>query len=116
MLYTNLKKAYLAKGDTVAAINSLKQGIVAFPNDISIIIELINYYITTGDKNAALAYLAKAKQNDPKNRSFYYAEGALYDKMGTVIDTKISELDATKKAEENLLDENKKSEFKKTGN
>jgi len=115
-LYANLKKAYLAKGDSAAALNALKQGIVAFPNDISIIIELINYYITAGDKNAALEYLAKAKQNDPKNRSFYYAEGALFDKMGSVIDTKITELSDAKKAELSQLEDNKKAEFKKTGN
>lgn len=116
LLYPNLKKAYLAKGDTISAINILKQGIATYPNDLSIIIELINYYITTGDKKAALEYLAKAKQNDPKNRSFYYAEGALYDKMCSLIDTKATELEAAKKSEITLLEENKKAEFKKTGN
>jgi tetratricopeptide (TPR) repeat protein len=115
-LFTNLKKAYLAKGDTVSALNTLKQGVSVFPNDISIIIELINYYISAGEKQAALEYLTKAKQSDPKNRSFYYAEGALYDKMGGAIDNKLLDLEIAKKAELTQLDENKKAEFKKTGN
>jgi hypothetical protein len=115
-LYANLKKAYLAKGDTVSALNALKKGIQTFPNDINIIIELINYYITTGDQKAALDYLSKAKQNDPKNRSFYYAEGALFDKMASAVDTKLTDLEGKKKGELAKLDEEKKAEFKKTGN
>jgi Tfp pilus assembly protein PilF len=116
LLYPNLKKAYLAKGDTANALNVLKKGIANYPNDLSIIIELVNYYITTGEQNAALEYLAKAKQNDPKNRSFYYAEGALYDKMSSAVDVKVNDLDAAKKAEISKLEDSKKEEFKKTGN
>lgn len=116
LLFANLKKAYMAKGDTVSALNILKKGFAMYPNDLSLIIELVNFYITTGEKDAALEYLAKAKQNDPKNRSFYYAEGALYDKMCSVIDNKINDLDANKKTDISKLDENKKAEFKATGN
>jgi Flp pilus assembly protein TadD len=115
-LFANLKKAYLAKGDTLKALNALKQGIELFPRDINIIIELINFYITTGEKKAALEYLARAKENDPKNRSFYYAEGALYDKMTMGVDLKITELANQKSDKLKQLDENKKEEFRKTGN
>lgn len=115
-LFTHLKRAYMAKKDTVNALNALKQGIAVFPNDINIIIELINYYITTNDSKTALEYIAKAKQNDPKNKSFFYVEAYLYDKMSNVSDNKISELDAARKAEMTQLDEEKKAEWKKTGN
>ena len=114
MLYTYLKKAYLGKKDTVNAIAALKQGILIFPNDISIIIELINYYITVNDKDAALAYIAKAKQNDPKIKSFFYVEAYLFDKMCGLVDGKLNDLDVAKKAEIAQLNETKKAEAKKT--
>jgi Flp pilus assembly protein TadD len=116
LLYANLQKAYLGKKDTADAVNALKEGIATYPNDINIIIELINYYITVNDTKTALEYIARAKQNDPKNRSFYYVEGYLYGKMASNIDDKLNDLDIAKKTELNNLNEEKKAEFKKTGN
>ena len=113
-LYANLKRAYMGKGDSINAIATLKQGIIAFPNDLTIIIELINYYITINDKNSALEYIAKAKKNDPKNRSFYYVEAYLFDKMCGLVDGKLNDLDLAKKAEIAQLNEAKRAEAKKT--
>lgn len=115
-LYPNLKKAYIAKGDSASALKALKQGFELFPNDLSIIIELVNFYIFSGNKDAALEYLAKAKQADPKNKSFYYAEGVLFDNMASGVEDKLIAIEKQKADELAVLDENKKAEFRKTGN
>jgi tetratricopeptide (TPR) repeat protein len=83
-LYNNLYKAYLAKGDSTKAFNSLKQGFAAYPENVGILIEIINYYLITNESQAALEYLEKAKKNDPGNKSFYFADGTLYDKIGNM--------------------------------
>ncbi len=83
-LYNNLYKAYLAKGDSAKAFNSLKQGFAAYPENVGILIEIINYYLITNNSQAALEYLEKAKKNDPTNKSFYFADGTLYDKIGNM--------------------------------
>ena len=83
-LYNNLYKAYLAKGDSAKAFTSLKQGFATYPENVGILIEIINYYLITNESQAALEYLDKAKKNDPGNKSFYFADGTLYDKIGNM--------------------------------
>lgn len=85
-LYTSLKECYLAKGDSAAALTSLQEGLKVFPQNVVILTELINYYLLKGEGDKALDYLQKAKEQDPGNKSFYFAEGTLYDKMGKIDD------------------------------
>lgn len=115
-IYIYLEKAYLGKKDTVNALKALNDGMALYPSDLNIIIELLNFYITTNDINSALTYIAKAKQSDPKNRSFYYVEGYLYSKTADNMDEKLNKIEAVKKDEIAKLNEDKKAEFKKTGN
>lgn len=82
LLYTALRACYLAKGDTIKSIEILKEGLEAYPSNVDILIELINYYLSKGESNKALDYLQKAKEQDPTNKSYYFAEGTLYDKKG----------------------------------
>ena len=81
-VYVLLKNAYIAKGDSVNAEASLKEGFSKNGKDLGIMVELINYYLMSNQSKAALEYLALAKQNDPNNPSFYFAEGSLYEKLG----------------------------------
>ncbi|MCK9205886.1 MAG: tetratricopeptide repeat protein [Salinivirgaceae bacterium] len=70
------------RGDTVAFVNALKEGIDAYPEDNSILmVELINYYLNKDMSDLALGYLTKAIEKDPGNQTFYFAQGALYDKL-----------------------------------
>ncbi|MBI9066257.1 MAG: tetratricopeptide repeat protein [Salinivirgaceae bacterium] len=70
------------KGDTVAYVTALKDGISAYPADNTILrVELINYYLNKGMSDLALEYLAKAIEKDPTNHTFYFAQGALYDEL-----------------------------------
>lgn len=81
-MYVMLKKANYAVGDTLAGIEALKRGFERYPDNQVILIELINYYLLSGQSDEALDYISKAKEQDPNNVSFLFAEGSLYDKMG----------------------------------
>ncbi len=80
-LYLLLKNCYQNIGDSTAMLNALKSGFEAYPNSKNIVIELVNYYLFSGETEAALEYIARAKKQDPGNASLYFAEGTLYDKM-----------------------------------
>jgi tetratricopeptide (TPR) repeat protein len=82
LLFTALKACYVAKGDTAKSIEALQEGLQAFPSSVDILIELINYYLTVGESTKALDYLQEAKKQDPSNKSYYFAEGTLHDKLG----------------------------------
>ncbi len=69
-------------GDTVAYVETLQKGITRYPGDISIIFELINYYLDAQKSDQALEYIAKAIDKDPSNQTLYFARGAIYDKKG----------------------------------
>ena len=81
-LHVFLKNCYFGIGDTLAGVNELKEGISKYPNDESIMIELINYYLVTQQSVQALDFLTLARQNDPRNVSYIFAEGTIRDKMG----------------------------------
>lgn len=70
------------RGDTIAYVKALEEGIDAYPSDNNILmVELINYYLNKDASNIALQYLNKAIEKDPTNHTFYFAQGALYDKL-----------------------------------
>lgn len=81
-LYVFIKNVELAKGDSTAAISTLQEGFNKFPENQAIQVELINYYLLTGDEQKALDFINLAKESDPTNPSFYFAEGTLYEKLG----------------------------------
>ncbi len=70
------------RGDSVQYVEYLKKGIEAYPLDNStLMVTLINYYLNHNESDAALKYLEKAIANDPTNPTFFFAQGALYDKL-----------------------------------
>lgn len=81
-LFVRLSKLYLIKGDSTEAINTLKKGINIYPDNVSLLVEMINYYIAKAESQNALVAIQKAKVKDPKNQTFYFVEGVLYDKIG----------------------------------
>ena len=71
-IYTNLNEK-----DSVKAI--LEQGFQKYPESQSILIGLINYYLTNNEDPARLFELISlAKKNEPNNASLYYVEGNIY--------------------------------------
>jgi tetratricopeptide (TPR) repeat protein len=81
-LYVFRKQAYFGVGDTVKGLSVIEEGFTKYPDNASIMIELINYYLVANQGESALKLLAKAKATDPTNVSYTFAEGTLYDKMG----------------------------------
>ena len=81
-LYVFLKQKYFQVGDTAEGIEVLEDGFSKYPDNQSVLIELINFYLTSNRAEEALEYLKIAQEDDPTNLSFIFAEATLYDKMG----------------------------------
>jgi len=86
-VYVLLKNSYVAKGDSAGGLTALQGGFMKYPDNESLLIELINYYLTKGGADAAqeaLDYIGMAKEQDTTNASYYHAEGILLDKIGRI--------------------------------
>jgi len=83
--YAQIISAYHQLGtkeDTVKAVEIMKQAFEKYPNDLSINVQLINYYIMSGQPNEAISYLDKAIAKEKDNSSFYLAKGVALDRLG----------------------------------
>jgi tetratricopeptide (TPR) repeat protein len=89
-LYVFRKQSYFGSGDTAKGVAVIKEGFNKYPENQSILIEMINYYLTSNQGDEALKLLAKAKASDPQNVSYTFAEATLYDKMGRFEDAERS--------------------------
>ena len=70
-------------GDKDGSKALLEQGFAKFPENQSILIGLINYYLNSGEDTARLFQLFEdAKRNEPDNASLYYVEGNARQKLG----------------------------------
>ncbi len=81
-LYVLIKDTYVELGDSTSAERILQEGFQRFPQDNAVLVELVNFYINADNAEAALNYLDLAKQQEPDNPSFHFAEGALYERIG----------------------------------
>ena len=74
-IYTNLEQKTEAR-------DILEKGFTMFPQSQSILIGLINYYLTNNeDPNRLFELIALAKKNEPNNASLYYVEGNIYNEL-----------------------------------
>jgi tetratricopeptide (TPR) repeat protein len=87
-LYVFLKNSYLGMGDTLTAESTLNEGFTKYPDNESILIELINYYLVSQQSDKALDFLNIARKSDPTNVSYIFAEGTIRDKMGNFEEAK----------------------------
>jgi tetratricopeptide (TPR) repeat protein len=81
LIYVFMNESYKILGDTASSIETLKTGFKKHPDNQSILIEMINYYLLRDESEEALEYLSLAKQDDPNNVSFMFAEGTILDKL-----------------------------------
>lgn len=78
-IYANLSECALAKADTLAAKNYLATGLTAYPDNASILTNLINLYLQTKEDPAKIVELLdEAKKAMPDNPSLFYVEGNIY--------------------------------------
>ena len=78
-VFAKLADIYTNQGDKTASRDILEQGFQKFPQSQSILIGLINYYLTNNeDPNRLFELISLAKKNEPNNASLYYVEGNIY--------------------------------------
>lgn len=88
VMLANIEKTL---GDTAAFLATLERGIEVAPDDSkAIMVELINHYILNNESDKALSYLEKAIANDPKNKTYYFAQGSLFDRLNKPEDAKLA--------------------------
>ena len=81
-VFAKLGDVYTNLGDAKKGAEILEQGFVKFPQSQSILIGLINYYMTSGENADRLFVLIdEAKKNEPNNASLYYVEGNIYKEL-----------------------------------
>lgn len=75
--------AKLADVDPDNTKQYLEEGFQKFPSSQSILIGLINYYMSAGEGTDRLFELLNAaKKNEPNNASLYYVEGNIHTQLG----------------------------------
>lgn len=79
--YQLISSSYMQKQDTVSALDVLKEGLKEYPGNGTILVEVINIYLNSNRVDDALRYLDIAIEQDPKNSSYYFARGTLFDKL-----------------------------------
>jgi tetratricopeptide (TPR) repeat protein len=80
--YYLLKSEYILVNDSNAAIRILEEGFKEYPDTSLILIEIVNYYLTSGDAEKGLEYLELAEKQETNNPSIYFAKGTLFEKSG----------------------------------
>ena len=84
-VFAKLGDVYTNLGDAKKGAETLEQGFVKFPQSQSILIGLINYYMTSGeDTDRLFTLIDEAKKNEPDNASLYYVEGNIYKELKNV--------------------------------
>lgn len=98
--YFFIYEAQQIMGDTLSSLNTLKEGFEKYPDNENIMVALINYYISKGKSEDAIAFIDLAISKKPDNVSLYTAKGSSLEKLGREEDAlavynKAIEIDAT---------------------
>ncbi|MFV0376615.1 MAG: tetratricopeptide repeat protein [Mangrovibacterium sp.] len=80
--YELIAASYTALKDTANSLVALQDGFEKYPESSQILVQMINIYMTANKTAEAMEYLDLAIKQDPENPSFYFAKGALNDKLG----------------------------------
>ena len=73
--------AYKAKGDTVAWIKALEEGILKFPGNDYFFANLVDYYNSSNQASKAMEFADRMLANDPNNKLYLYVKAYLYHNM-----------------------------------
>lgn len=108
--FESMYNANLSKKDTAAAMDILKKGRVAFPNDMSLMNKETDYFLAKGKQQEALNNISQSIEKDPKNPVFYLVAGQINDQIANPKDNTGKDLpkpanfeDVIKTAETNYL-------------
>jgi len=78
-IYSSIAYVYMEKGDTAQSIETLKSGIEKYPNDVNLLIQLVNSYLNEPEKG--IEYLNRAIAQDESNEQFYFVKGVFLEKL-----------------------------------
>lgn len=110
--YESMFNAYISKGDSTAAMDILKKGRTAFPNDMGLLNNETNQFLAKGKQQEALANLKAASEKDPNNALFFLVAGTIYDNMANPKD-KTTGKDIDKPADFEELFKNAETNYSK---
>jgi tetratricopeptide (TPR) repeat protein len=79
--YSLIANSYFQKKDTVGALQVLQDGLKEYSDNGILLVEVINVYLNANKIDAAMKYLDIAIAQDPKNASYFFAQGTLFDKL-----------------------------------
>ena len=86
-IYAKLADICDKTGDKAGTKDILERGFASYPQSQSILIGLINYYISNNeDTDRLFELIGEAKKNEPNNASLYYVEGNINKELGKVED------------------------------
>ena len=81
--YTSLANIHMAAGDTAGALEVIKKGRTAFPDDLDLLITETNNYLKKDQKEAAINNLKTAIEKRPTDPTLYLVLANTYDRMAT---------------------------------
>jgi tetratricopeptide (TPR) repeat protein len=82
-VYLDLAGVYKKQNLYDKYVSLLNEGIIACTNEnIALITELINYYLSIGNAEKTLEYVEKGMAAEPENPDFYFIRGSLADQNG----------------------------------
>ena len=81
-IYTLIANSYFQKKDTVEALNVLQGALKEHSGDVNLLNEVITVYLNKANgADEAMKYLNIAMASDPKNPTYFFVQGTLYDKL-----------------------------------
>lgn len=84
--YSLMAAAYQMKKDTISALAAYQEGMAKYPDERSLLDGTIQIYMDLNKTDEALQKLNVAIEKDAKNPRYYFAKGALYERMGKEAD------------------------------
>ena len=81
-IYPLISSSYMAKKDTLGALNALKIGYEKYPEDQTVLEGMIQIYLDLNMADEAMTYLQKAIDKDPTVARYRFAQGRLYEDLG----------------------------------
>lgn len=84
-VYAKLGDTYGKLGDKELMKDTYESAFAKFPESESILVSLINYYVSEkADTDRLFELIAAAKAKDPQNVSLYYVEGNVHSQLGDI--------------------------------
>jgi len=75
--YLQIKMDYMTVGDTLSALEILKEAYEKYPDTVNVIANIADTYILLGDFDEGIEYMAKVIENNPTIAESYYWNGRL---------------------------------------